>query len=249
MSMGSAFSADLVRAVENPDVNRMLLEELGGFIKIAAEKVRGHEIVDVSTIGSYAPKHMVGQPLPYDESKPRASKGCQIQNSVSHHMQQGGTGVIEVLNHVTEEAGYKLGAHMNGNCAGCGALKTNVSAQYSMSRDSTEVRFSAICKHGSNPVCPDQMWSYAAGTASTGAGTTASLSSIEAFRREYMQDHSNHAADAMRYVTEQGFLNMNRKGYGALDLEPLPFAKPKEVVTDLDVEVEIRKLDENYGLF
>jgi hypothetical protein len=252
--MSSAFNSDLVKALENPSVNERLLEVLGGYIKTAAEKVRGHDIIEVSALGSPMPRHMVGQALPYDESKPRASKGCQIQNSVSHLMQQGNMDILSILNHVTEEAGYGLGAHMNGNCAGCDALRVNVAAQYSMSRDNTEIRFSANCKHGSSPVCPDQMWAGATAgianwdnaMASAGTSAMSSVDALKAFRREYMQDHSSHTADAMRYMTEHGIFN-TRQG-GVLNLEPAPYVKPKDVVRDSDVEVEILNLDENYGL-
>jgi hypothetical protein len=83
--------------------------------------------------------------------------------------------------------------------------------------------------------------------ASAGTSAMSSVDALKAFRQEYMQDHSSHTADAMRYMTEHGIFN-TRQG-GVLNLEPAPYVKPKEVVRDSDVEVEILKLDENYGLF
>lgn len=223
-------NVSIIDTITHPGTRETILKTLGEYIKEAAEKTRPVEMIDVSGYGQHAVK-IAGQQLPYDESKPRASNRLVVQNTINHPMIRNSiVDVFELIDNATKRAGFELGATINGNCASCSSLQTSVAAQEEIMHDAIAIRFMATCGHGNNVVgmCPDMYLP----------------TSIDV-----MSGRHDHTTDAMRYATEFGFLNMKTRGYGALDLEPLSFTKPKEVVTDLDVEVEILKLDENYGLF
>lgn len=223
--MSKPNSASIVGAIENPDINKMMLESLNECIREGAERARPMEMIEIPTLGSPMVK-MTGRGLSFDETKPRMNVGWRYRNTVDNFVQSSRP-IPTILNDFTRMAGHEIGRSINGNCASCSFIDAKVDAYFDAAADSTSIMVSVNCKLGGGSVrCPDKIWEHDEGMVCSD------------IRSEYM-------TDPFRYSVEHQFLGTRQMGV----IQTNPFVKAKEVVTDKDVEVEILKLDENYGMF
>lgn len=223
----SGLPASVFGAIQNSDVNKLVVENLLTQMKETAEWVRPNELIEVNAFGAPS-RQMVGRKLPFDDSKPRAHAGYTVQHKLDRFASITGS-IPDLVGDLTKRAGMELGSVLNGNCTVCSALESKVQAHEDPIMDATAIRFSVMCKFGGAPRCPDKMW---------GTFEPTPMMTLEDMRRNYMQDFALNDAgngDLPKFRQEM--------------TSPPPVIKPKEVVKDVDIEIELKKLDESYGIF
>ena len=230
-------SANLItRTLENAHGSAGMNNELRQSIIKWVDKSKIPKFEDVPLVGkSETQRVCIGQE--YDETRPRIRHTPRFAtHAVSGYDMRDDH--FAIVTNTIESLGALIGREVNHHCGSCQHAETTMYSQHSYENDLTNVRAKFECKlPGNQSVCPD---AYSNVTASTGG-----ISPPRHFDMDHIIDEYGYLVQGTD-LANHGTTNKYSNEYLRESFEP---AKTKETIKDADIEIEILKLDERYGMF